>query len=60
MPADLLNQLAEGFALGVERNVGQFFGYRSGTFPQFVPRDVDADDPNWYDIFKDYTMICEL
>lgn len=34
--------------------------YRSGAFPQFVPRDVDPDDPNWYEIFKGYTMICEL
>jgi len=34
--------------------------YRSGAFPQFVPKDIDPDDPDWYEIFKDYTMIWEL
>ena len=28
--------------------------------PGFVPRDVDPDSPDWYEIFKGYTMICEL
>lgn len=34
--------------------------YRTFEFPDYVPRDVDPDDPDWYEIFKDYTMICQL
>lgn len=34
--------------------------YRTFDFPDTVPRDVDPDDNNWSEIFKDYTMICEL
>ena len=34
--------------------------YRTFEFPDFVPRDVNPDDNDWYEIFKDYTMICQL
>jgi|GEM_PF-2453642 len=34
--------------------------YRTYQLPDYVPRDVDPDDPDWYEIFKDYTMICPL
>lgn len=34
--------------------------YRTFKFPDYVPRDVNPDAPDWYEIFSDYTMICEL
>jgi len=34
--------------------------YRTYEFPGYVPRDVDPDAPDWYEIFSEYTMICEL
>lgn len=34
--------------------------YREFEFPDYVPRDVDPDDPDWCEIFRDYTMICDL
>ena len=34
--------------------------YRTFEFPSYVPRDVNPDDEDWYEIFKDYTMICQL
>ncbi|MGA3014306.1 MAG: GNAT family N-acetyltransferase [Bacteroidales bacterium] len=34
--------------------------YRIFEFPENVPRDVNPDDDDWHEIFKDYTMICRL
>ncbi len=34
--------------------------YRTYEFTEFFPRDVNPDDNDWYEIFKDYTMICQL
>jgi GNAT superfamily N-acetyltransferase len=34
--------------------------YRTFDLPAYVPRDVNPDDDNWIEIFKDYTMICKL
>ena len=37
-----------------------FEWYKSGDFPKYVPRDVSPEDPDWLEIFTDYTMVCEL
>mgnify|MGYP001040869232 FL=1 len=34
--------------------------YKGDNFPKHVPRDIDPNDKNWYEIFADYTMICNL
>jgi len=37
-----------------------FEWYKSDDFPKYVPRDIDPDETNWYEIFADYTMIWSL
>ncbi|TAJ11303.1 N-acetyltransferase [Marinilabiliaceae bacterium JC017] len=34
--------------------------YRTYELTGSFPRDVNPDDNDWYEIFKDYTMICQL
>jgi GNAT superfamily N-acetyltransferase len=34
--------------------------YESDGFPEHLPKDVAVDDPDWREIFADYTMVCEL
>ena len=34
--------------------------YNSGEFPSHLPRDVAPGDPDWREIFAEYTMVCEL
>lgn len=37
-----------------------FEWYKSDGFPKHVPRDVSPEDPDWPEIFADYTMVYEL
>ena len=34
--------------------------YKSDGFPKQFPKDVNPEDPDWPEIFADYTMVCEL
>jgi GNAT superfamily N-acetyltransferase len=34
--------------------------YRTYEFTEFFPRDVNPDDKDWHEIFKEHTMVCQL